>query len=80
MKLGNYEVRFQHDVEGGKTNCTVLQPCKNGLEVVSIGASTVSVDDHYNRKLGRKLTLKRALQSSDLTKEERTSIWKDYLN
>ena len=82
MKLGNYTVKFRHDLEKGKTQCTILQQAKHNqdeLEVVSVGASSVHHTDTYNRRYGRRVTLKRALASSDIPKEERTNIWRDYL-
>jgi len=69
MTLGNYEVRFQHTVEG--TRCSVE---RNGME--HQGKAHKHPKDHMHKAIGRKLALQRALK--DIPRYERAAIWKDY--
>ena len=43
-----------------------------------IGVAYCSEEDNFERAVGRKLALTRALRDSDFTKEERAMIWETY--
>jgi hypothetical protein len=62
-----------------KTSCKIdfFDSKGNALGHVE-GSSKVSPRDFYNKELGRKLTLKRAMK--DIEKPIRTALWEAYLN
>lgn len=61
--------------------CTIHKDSFKG-EVVSQGQSYVSIEDMYsfNKEIGRKIALSRALKKMYLSKEDRTLFWNAYLN
>jgi hypothetical protein len=63
------------------TQCFIeFQDLKNPKKIleVRIGYAWCSPKDNFNKETGRKLALKRALDTPKLTKEQRTEIWKAY--
>lgn len=78
--LDNYKVSFQHTQFPvgtwchGTTNCIIndLQDDNNSR----IGTAICSRQDQFNRAVGRKVALTRALKPFD--KETRTRFWKRY--
>lgn len=78
MKLGNYEVRWTHyKNKQGKLNRTQCSVTKDDV-IQGVGSCKKYVDDNWDRKIGRKKSMERALQTSLLTKDERAAIWTDY--
>ena len=74
----NITVDWRHNAKQNKTICAVTVGDKQ-----TIGMSIVHRGDAYNKKIGRKLSLTRALAKTNeekiLSKEERTVVW-DVLN
>jgi len=76
MKLGSANVSFQHLRDVAKaTTCTLVVKNK-----VHTGIARCSKEDSFCRDTGRKVSLSKALQSSDLTKRQRKNVWEDYRN
>lgn len=46
----------------------------------TFGSAFCSVEDNFNKAIGRKLALTRALEGSKFSKEERTAIWETYFD
>ena len=91
FNLGEYRVYFKHfpqkngllrvpyarDVNSpleyfGKSQCFVT---KNDVEI-SVGEAYCSVNDNFERSVGRKVSFARAV--AGLEKEVRTSLWQEY--
>lgn len=73
MKLGNADVLIRYN--NRNTTCFV-----NVGNKVSTGIAQCSIKDNFSRKIGRKIALKRALDDSGMSKDERKEVWTDYLN
>ena len=76
MILNNLNVTFQHNVfsEGIKlTNCII-----NTNYNTFTGTAYCSPRDQFNKKKGRIIALTRAINSMNLSKDERTLIWAEY--
>lgn len=66
--------------EHGVTRCTI-RPQKNGAHYVLAigeGISACHPGDQFNKVIGRKLALARALKDAKLNKAERTAVWDAY--
>lgn len=74
MLLNDFSVRFQYN-EGLYTTCSIFT--RDG-RLVSSGEAQCSKKDMFSKETGRKVSLKRALESSSFTKEERAAVWEDY--
>lgn len=59
------------------TTCTILIGDENSGEGL-VGVTYCSVKDQFSYAKGRKLALKRALEVSDLSRDERKLVWDDY--
>lgn len=75
MKISeNITVDWRHQAKKNKTICAITVGDKQ-----VIGMSVVHHGDAYNKKIGRKLSLTRALTKTNdekiLSKAERTSVW-----
>ena len=75
MKVAeNIAVDWRHNAKQNKTICAVTVGDKQ-----TIGMSIVHRGDAYNKKIGRKLSLTRALSKTNeqeiLSKAERTNVW-----
>ena len=73
--------------EAGRTECTIS--IVEGYEplvrtTVAMGIARCSPQDQYNRELGRKISLGRAVKDltgrAKLLKEERRVVWEAYFN
>jgi len=73
MKLGKFEIEFHHNKNECKTTC-IVQNRFNGL--VSTGEVTCGKNDNFEKKIGRKISLTRAIET--LPRENRILIWEDY--
>jgi hypothetical protein len=73
LSNGKYEVRFYYDVPVGTTTCKVTTKTAEFL-----GVSLVSVHDQFNRIIGRKIALTRALVAAGVSKEERRQIFIEF--
>lgn len=73
MKLGNYNIMFSHDVKKRKTKCRVTD-ANEGL--IDTSESRCNSSDIFNKRLGRKLSLARAIVT--LPRPTRIIIWEDY--
>lgn len=68
---------------GGSTTCNLygsMPEIQDGVIMstsIATGVSVCSVEDHFNRKLGRKLALERAIQDG-IPKDKRKAIWEDF--
>jgi len=72
MKLGNLQVSFTH-INNETTVCTVATVGR-----ISTGIATKGTNDLFDKNVGRKLSLSRALKHMKLTKDQRAKIWDDY--
>ncbi len=63
-------------VNNGTTTCTLALGKRE--TVVSTGVATTSIKDQFNRKVGRKLALTRALAQTSYSKELRQVVWDTY--
>ena len=61
------------------THCILVKNRDKGDPDIFVGVACQSPKDRYNRKIGQKLALTRALERSSFNKEERTEIWNQYL-
>lgn len=66
-----FKVKWNHDREKRETICTLSRG-----SVTSNGHALCSPNDNFNKDVGRKVSLSRALESFD--KEERTHVWDNY--
>ena len=67
---------FRHNLEEKITSCIITK--KQRLFIKDreyVGIATCGKEDSFNRKIGRKLSLIRAIEKVTLTKEERSTIW-----
>lgn len=71
MKIGNFNISWKHMVEDGRTICSVYQDDK----LLNAGIANLSENDQYDRRIGRKVSLTRALKGTALSKAERTVVW-----
>ena len=61
-----------------RTICKILDKTTN--TVVAKGAANCAPGDNFEYSRGRKLALKRALDTIDFTRAERKAVWDGYLN
>ena len=71
----NLSVKWQHDLETKSTKCTI-----DSLQGEFEGVAKCSKIDPFVKKEGRKLSLMRALNVSNLDKTTRTLVWKTLRN
>lgn len=81
LQVKDYKVKWIHetdkDILGTKyfkaiTYCMLL---KEG-EQIDVGVAGCSLNDNFSKDIGRKLSLKRAIEK--LPKKDRTVIWESY--
>ena len=70
LPTSDMKVNWQHHCDIGKTLCFLNDILK--------GVATCSMDDHYCKETGRKVSMRRAIQ--DLPRQTRKLIWETYLN
>ena len=77
----------QTEIDGTKTRGETL--CFIGIpssiaggwkKQVSSGLTRCSVNDQFNKETGRKISLTRALEKTNLTKSERAIFWQTYFD
>ena len=68
MRLGNYHVKFQHNVELGHTYVQIIGD-DHPLPIIESFA-VKHPNDTFNKKIGRKMALKRALETVSKTNYE----------
>jgi hypothetical protein len=74
-----YVVRFHHDVMSRVTECVITKRLNNKfgeMEACKVGAARAAAQDQFNKKVGRRISLERALSS--FQREERAAIWEAY--
>lgn len=74
---------FPKKVNGTHYDCVTLPQTHvivQGDTCNCAGHAYCSPPDHFNKRLGTKTALRRALSQTTLTKPERTVIWKRILN
>lgn len=69
------KISFYHDVPY-ETQCFI----HSGEKLVATGYASCSDKDNFDRKVGRKLSMSRALLHAHLSKEERKFIWGEYFS
>ena len=74
MRLGKFKVTFVHDRKTG-TSCILKDPKTSRVE--KIGNAYLAEGDTFNKKIGRKIALKRALENVD--RLDRHEVWFDFL-
>ncbi len=74
-----YRIGFGYNRPADKSQQETIAFIKNmDTDVVITGISRCSKRDNFEKEVGRKLALKRALESSPFNKEERSAIWEVY--
>lgn len=74
-----YKVAFaygQHCWDERVTYCFLKEG--EGENVVGYGVASCAPGDNFNKVIGRKLALARALKDAGLNKAERTAIWEQF--
>jgi len=66
----NITIDWRHNVADKQTVCAITVENRQIL-----GVSKVGHGDMYCKKVGRKLSLTRALAKSDLNRSDRTTVW-----
>ena len=86
MKAGNWTIKWQYRYRRPKdkwtgdvnierdTECLILQDDK----IINRGSAFCSINDHFRRDTGRKISLARALKNAGVPKEARKVIWELY--
>ena len=80
MKYSDYRISWVHNMDGARdfakgTKCIIKD--KEG-NTIGVGYAVLSEKDQFSRKIGRKVSLSRALKSSNLDKMYRKGIWDLY--
>jgi len=82
-----YLIKFNHTQEGDKEESPLIRhtECKilvdNGGEVPAfsgIGYSRCHPKDNFCKETGRQLSLKKALEDAEFSKEDRKTVWENY--
>ena len=68
----NVTIRFFRPQKGKSYECIITD---DNINERFIGRSKTHCNDKYNKEMGRKLSLSRALKASPFSKEQRTTIW-----
>lgn len=79
MILNNYQVSFYYDDIPTPAGWTVSTGCsitKDGKSMA--GTVYCSPNDQFVKRTGRIIALKRAMNNMNLSKEERTVLWREY--
>ena len=79
MKIQNLHVKFEHKnlmSPPYHTKCTVST--LDRAAAVGVGFAHCRSTDQFNKEIGRKLSLLRAMQNCGLNREERYQIWEGY--
>lgn len=73
---GGYKPLVRH------TECKILTPIEDAEMpgFISIGYAKCHPNDNFNKEKGRQLSLKKALEDSEFSKEERKVFWMHYKN
>ena len=76
-----YKISFRHEIDhengGGLTQCFIEAKSPSGEWVRhSSGIATCVKEDNYDRRIGRKLSLARALSAYD--RDFRSDVWEAY--
>ena len=79
MKLSDYYVDFfyERDEDNKLTGITYCY-LSDEIRLITVAVASCYYKDQFNKKLGRKAALTKAL--AVLAKDERATIWKDYIN
>jgi len=78
IKEKNYFINWKHLTDGNNkgTICSIIL----GDLVIAEGKTKLSLKDIFDKKIGRKLSLKRALKDGGFSREERKKVWRSYLD
>jgi hypothetical protein len=74
FKSNEYKISFKHNVKEGVTSCYVNREDND----IYIGKAICSEEDQFNKSVGRKIALSRALLSAGISRPVRRKIWFDY--
>ena len=85
---GDYDVRWRYGLGENQhieTVCTVseIDPNKIGKErfhCLAVGQASLNPQDHFEKSVGRKLSLARALKLTCFCKAARKIVWETYLS
>ena len=83
MKASNLRIQWTHLKEGseGCYKATICKVIDEKEAVIGFGKSNRNVKhDNWDRNVGRKISLTRALSDANLSKETRTDIWMEYFS
>ena len=66
------------------THCEIYTIDENGglkphVKLIGEGLAKCAVGDNFQKRIGRKIALTRALKKTHLTKEQRMQVWMGYL-
>ena len=70
-----YRVAFEHDRHHWTTLCVIQEA--GGRQLFSTGLAACSPQDNFNRAVGRKIALSRAVQRA-FPREQRRAFWVAY--
>jgi len=62
----------------GYTECEVVEIVGNHKRALSIGRASCSLHDQFNKEIGRRIALTRALKEAELEREDRKTVWTVY--
>ena len=72
-----YKLYFKHNRKSipEHTECTIK---KDGVLVVATGFAVLCKTDQFDKRIGRKISLARALKTGGFNKKTKTQIWEQY--
>lgn len=76
----NNAIQFSHSTksEARHTVCELLTVDEGNLKPFATGVAHCHPKDNFSKAVGRKRSLKRALENAGLDKSERTQAWNAY--
>jgi hypothetical protein len=81
MKLEKYKVNWIHNKKEGTTTCVIKKwetKVWESKDLVGVGVSLKHPNDSYNKAVGRKVSLGKAMWVAGFPKEKRKKIWSEY--
>lgn len=72
------EIKIKFQYEGCMTICNIIN--MNDNSIICCGCSFCSLYDNFNKAVGRKISLSRALENNMFSKEDRKNIWNVYFS
>lgn len=84
----DYRISFKHDGPGYSprtTTCSIEKVTAGGRfkddgQVIATGIASCDSRDNFDKSIGRRLSMKRAMNKSNFSRAERIRIWEAYLD